>query len=1233
MRRILLAGAPTGCWTNLGDEAILAGMAAPLRTAWPEAELTVVSSNPAGFLDRHGCEAVPFRDVSALAEAVAASDLVLLGGGSIFYDYWACDPGATLTPRHAATSLLAGTALLAAAYQRPLMVYGAGVEPLSSAAGRLLAGAVFELADVICLRDRGSLAALEAFDLEGVTATVTGDAALGVALPPAPLLDLPRPWLGVGLRQWDPGVDLERWRAAIAAALDRFLESHSGSAVLVPCHRAVRWPQTDDTGAGEAVRVRMARGDRVHAVDVDLPWAERAALLAGCDLVLAMRFHAAFFALAGGVPAVALAYDRKVTNLMAEYGLEDFTVALESVRGEVLARLLERAWDERATLGPRARRRCAELRERERGSVARARELLSRPRERRTGGRNVWELVERLTEDPSGRSTAVMEALTRLRGSVGRPRGFAARCPGPTLPPDRASAVTGERMERPAGRRVAILTNRLLDRDTGAPCIGGAERYALELGRLLRDLGLEPTFFQREGVWSEGDYFGFRVVALPRGKHFSEFEPGVAEAFFDRTRDFDHVLILMPNYASGPLRDDALVVHHGVWWDHDLYREGFAIRTPEWYRHLERVFARPQRVVSADNNSINVVRALFPAAAAHMTLIPSFVDTERFHPPAERAASTPLVLIPRRVDVLRGARLMGPILEFLPRGCRVRWIGDGPPALVAELRRLAARDPRFEQRAATFDEMPALYRSADITVIPTLGHEAQSLSCLEAMASGCAVVATRVGGLPELIRDEVDGLLCDPTAESIAGAIRGLLHDPELRRRLGAAARTMAERHSLDRWRDRWTELLAELGWTSQPARRTQGCDATSDVASGAGTARRSRVVARRGGLDDLYDIVCFSIINWEFRWQRPQQMMALWARRGRRVFYLRITDFLPADDKLIAVKPLAENVWEVRIALPKGFSFYSGEHPAGFATVGLEALRALREEFEIKRAAAVVQFASWTPLACAARKAFGWPLVYDCMDDWSAFPGLCECVPLLAWEEELLSTADRVVVSSRTIQERWANRRTDLILAPNAADFAFFQKAEGEDPLPGVEGPVAGFFGAIAEWFDRDLMASVAKARPEVTFVLVGGVHRVSVSELEKLPNVRFEGWQPYEKMPLYLRRFDVCLVPFEVSPATNGMDVVKLYEYLSQGKPVVTTPIREILIYSALLYLAEDERSFVHQLDRALNENDPALCARRIELARQNTWDERLDRIEAEIGKMTNAGCRMTKEARMLK
>jgi hypothetical protein len=478
----------------------------------------------------------------------------------------------------------------------------------------------------------------------------------------------------------------------------------------------------------------------------------------------------------------------------------------------------------------------------------------------------------------------------------------------------------------------------------------------------------------------------------------------------------------MPNYASGPMREDALVVCHGVWWDHDLYREGFAIRTPEWYEHLKRAFARSRKVVSVDTNSINVMRALFPAAAERMVLIPNWVDTKQFHPPADRTQREPLILIPRRAVPIRGTELVGPLLDRLPDGCHVVWAGAGSPPQLKALRQIAAHDARFELRAATFEEMPDLYRSADICLIPSVGSEGQSLACLEGMASGCAVVATRVGGLPELVHDGVNGLICDPSPDAIASAIRRLLKDPQLRRDLGAAGRGAAERYSLTIWRDRWEKLLAELGWVEHAETAT------------------------------AYDIVCFSIINWEFRWQRPQQMMALWARRGRRVFYLRITDFLPADDKLIAVKALAENVWEVRIALPKGFSFYSGEHPDGFATVGLQALRALRKEFKIKRAAAVVQFASWTPLACAARKAFGWPLVYDCMDDWSAFPGLRERVPLLAWEEELLSTADQVVVSSRTIQERWANRRTDLILARNAADFTFFQEAEGEDPLPGVK-------------------------------------------------------------------------------------------------------------------------------------------------------------------------------------
>lgn len=190
--------------------------------------------------------------------------------------------------------------------------------------------------------------------------------------------------------------------------------------------------------------------------------------------------------------------------------------------------------------------------------------------------------------------------------------------------------------------------------------------------------------------------------------------------------------------------------------------------------------------------------------------------------------------------------------------------------------------------------------------------------------------------------------------------------------------------------------------------------------------------------------------------------------------------------------------------------------------------------------------------------------------------------------------------------------RRPDAELVPNAADVEFFQTAPGDDPLPEVHGPIAGFLGAIAEWFDRELVASVARACPDMTFVLVGGIHRVSVQELERLPNVRFEGAQPYDRMPAYLRRFDACLLPFVVGPVTHSVDPVKLHEYLSQGKPVVATRFAEILHYDDLLYVAADAQEFADHLRSALREDDPALRERREEYARHNTWDARLDRIE---------------------
>ncbi len=1204
MPHALLAGAPTGCWTNLGDEAILAGMIDSLRAVVPDLRCTVVTSSPPETYPPYGCDSVRYDDLPAVAAAVAASDAVVLGGGSIFFDYWGCDAATVLTPRHSGVVLWAGLALLAAADGIPVMTYDVGVGPLHTADGRLISTATFQLASQITVRDNASRDLLVSWGLAGSSVTVTGDPAIRVGLPvaePAPG-DAAGPVLGVSVRQWDTGPNSDRWHTALARAVDTHLDRAGGRVMFVACHRAVRWPLTDDEAAAAEVIGRMRHADRATSVPADMPWRTRAALLSGCDALLAMRYHAALFGLRAGVPTVALSYDAKVRGLLDDWGLPGRCLSLTEATADP-QRIADLLGDPATGAAGGAdgsdartamRAGSSDMLRRERAAADLAAALLV-PSTGSTGSTGSSDRVAGGTSSPAmpdaSDRDAVRELLSRMPArNHQRPTEIRAAL-------DRLGARLGGVPDR---RTVAILTNRLVHPTTGKPHIGGAERYTLAVAELLRDLDFHVDLYQGGGDFDVADFHGFPVHPIPFGEAVSEFQIGIGAEFHRRTADVDHVLYLMPNYACGPMRDDAVVVSHGVWWDHDLWST-LQMHTPAWREQLEGVFTRPRRVISVDANTANVVRGMFPAAGEKIRHVPSFVDTRAFAPPprrrgaaGRRSVSEPVVLFPRRAETVRGSALLGPILDLVPDPCRFAWVGTG--SKVSALRELAQRDPRLSVATASFAQMPRQYADADICVIPSVASEGQSLSCLEAMASGLPVVVTRVGALPELVTDGVDGLVCDPTPQALAAAIRRLVRDPGLRRRLGAAARRTALRHGEQGWRAGWVRELAELGWVGRDA--------------------DARAVP--------YDIVKFPVINFEQRYQRPQQMAVTWARRGRRVFYIRRNGHLPMDGPPLAVTPIAEGVYEVSMALPAGFNVHARPPGRRAVAAAMAALAQLRTEWNIQRAVSVVELGTWEPIAAAAREQFDWPMLYDCMDNWATFPGFSERPAFLAAERTLVATADAMTVSGEAIQRRWATVRPDAALARNAADFDFFRAALGTSQTPAapapdtiadISGPIAGFIGSIEEWFDVDLVTRLATERPAVTFVVVGNVTRAQVDALRELPNVRFLGLQPYADMPAYLRRFDVCLVPFIADRLTASMDLVKVYEYLALGKPVVCTPVAEMLRYRRYLYLAEGADEFLAQLDRALAEDDPDAVARRVAMARLNSWDDRIEVLEQQI------------------
>jgi GT2 family glycosyltransferase len=358
-------------------------------------------------------------------------------------------------------------------------------------------------------------------------------------------------------------------------------------------------------------------------------------------------------------------------------------------------------------------------------------------------------------------------------------------------------------------------------------------------------------------------------------------------------------------------------------------------------------------------------------------------------------------------------------------------------------------------------------------------------------------------------------------------------------------------------------------------------------------------------------DVICFSIVDWSFRFQRPQQLMAQFAAHGHRVFCLNVSQFRSSyAQPKFSVEQIRENLYEVQIAARRPLEISRAVVEGRDLDLALESLDELRRAYYISEAISYVMISSWDRVASQARRRWGWRVVYDCMDEWENFPGVK--APLLEAEKSLVESCDLLVVTAQKLYEKWLPYQRQMILARNAADYDFYQeRCKPNDLLVGVNHPIVGYYGAIADWFDVDLLAEVAQSRPQYTFVLLGGVFDVDVSRLRSLPNVRMLGQQPYETMPQYLYHFDACIIPFKINSVTEATDPVKLYEYLSGGKRVVSTQLSEVAQHHDCVYLAGDAHDFAEKLDRAISESDSSLAERRKSLAKQNDWKSRYFQI----------------------
>lgn len=161
----------------------------------------------------------------------------------------------------------------------------------------------------------------------------------------------------------------------------------------------------------------------------------------------------------------------------------------------------------------------------------------------------------------------------------------------------------------------------------------------------------------------------------------------------------------------------------------------------------------------------------------------------------------------------------------------------------------------------------------------------------------------------------------------------------------------------------------------------------------------------------------------------------------------------------------------------------------------------------------------------------------------------------------------------------------------------------------------IVGYYGAMAKWFDYDLLKYAAEQLPDVEFVLIGKLYDESFTQsgVGKVSNIHFIGPVPYQQIPQYASNFDICTIPFQVNSITNATSPLKLFEYMALKKPVLTTAMLESSKYQSV-NIAADAEDFVRKVSMLLEytpERNPEYYELLKKEAEDNMWSKKADSI----------------------
>jgi UDP-galactopyranose mutase len=256
--------------------------------------------------------------------------------------------------------------------------------------------------------------------------------------------------------------------------------------------------------------------------------------------------------------------------------------------------------------------------------------------------------------------------------------------------------------------------------------------------------------------------------------------------------------------------------------------------------------------------------------------------------------------------------------------------------------------------------------------------------------------------------------------------------------------------------------------------------------------------------------------------------------------------------------------------------------------------------------------------------------LVYDCMDELSAFRGAPP--EMIEFERRLLARADLVFTGGRSLYQAKRGRHASVHCFPSSIDAKHFGQARNAPPEPeslrGIPRPRLGFFGVVDERMDLELLAELATLRPDWHLCMIGPVVKIEPTSLPQAANIHWLGGREYRELPAYLGHWDLGFMPFALNESTRFISPTKTPEFLAAGLPVVSTAVTDVVRdygpqggEPGLVDIAQDAKEMALKAEMLLKRPRAAWLAKVDAKLAADSWDRTWSRMEALIRELRAA------------